>query len=281
MRDDYERPPRPSLALWLALVALIAAAVFLYFRSTHDTVETPPPILIPDEVEREPVIRHPLPPMPEPEPEEEAAEETQPPPIAEHLPSPLPALDESDAALSSLAGYLISSPRLAELLVTRNMIRRLVITADSLTGRALPLNHIPTTFPTERFPVVQRGEEIFLDERNYARYGRHVALLDSLDSGDLVRAYVHFYPLLQEAYRDLGYPQGFFNDRLIAVIDHLLETPEVSGPIRLEHPSVFYVYADPRLEALSTGQRLLIRMGPDNAAAVKRKLREIRRELVR
>ncbi|HET7131776.1 MAG TPA: DUF3014 domain-containing protein, partial [Gammaproteobacteria bacterium] len=65
----------------------------------------------------------------------------------------------------------------------------------------------------------------------------------------------------------------------LEVVDHLLATPDVTEPVRLVQPSVYYKYADPKLEALSAGQKLLIRMGPDNAAAVKAKLREIQAEL--
>ena len=58
---------------------------------------------------------------------------------------------------------------------------------------------------------------------------------------------------------------------------HLLATPEVQGPIELTQPRVFYEFADPELEALSSGQKTLIRMGPENAAVVKAKLREVRK----
>jgi hypothetical protein len=44
---------------------------------------------------------------------------------------------------------------------------------------------------------------------------------------------------------------------------------------------VFYEYADPSLEQLSAGQKLLIRMGSENAAALKLKLRELRREVAK
>jgi hypothetical protein len=44
-------------------------------------------------------------------------------------------------------------------------------------------------------------------------------------------------------------------------------------------PSVLYKYADPKLESLSSGQKLLIRMGPENETAVKAKLRELRAAL--
>ena len=62
----------------------------------------------------------------------------------------------------------------------------------------------------------------------------------------------------------------------IEVIDHLLETPEVNDPIELVRPHVLYEYSDPNLEALSSGQKLLLRMGSDNAARIKGTLRELR-----
>jgi hypothetical protein len=62
----------------------------------------------------------------------------------------------------------------------------------------------------------------------------------------------------------------------VQVIDHLLQTPDLRGPIELKQGKVFYEYADPALESRSAGQKLLMRMGPDNAAAIKKKLRELK-----
>jgi hypothetical protein len=63
---------------------------------------------------------------------------------------------------------------------------------------------------------------------------------------------------------------------MVTVIDMLLATPQITGPIQLVRPNVMYVFADPKLEALPAGQKVLIRMGADNAAAVKAKLMELR-----
>jgi hypothetical protein len=96
-----------------------------------------------------------------------------------------------------------------------------------------------------------------------------------------VALYVRFYPLFQQAYKELGYPDRHFNDRAVEVIDHLLAAPEVAGPVALGKPWVMWEYADPALEARSAGQKALIRMGPDNARRLKAKLREIRRQVTR
>ena len=111
---------------------------------------------------------------------------------------------------------------------------------------------------------------------NAARYTAAVKLVEATDPQALSAAYFRVYPLLQQAYVDLGYPNAYFNNRLVEVIDHLLETPDVKAPLQVVQPNVFYEFADPQLEALSSGQKALLRIGPENAAIVKKKLRELR-----
>jgi hypothetical protein len=276
--NDEDAPRRPSKLFIIAMVALVAAAAWLYLRDPAPVPQAFPPAASPaPEMEPEPLVRHPV---PAPSAIEEEADEADMSPLGEYLVEELPALDESDSAIIALARYLVSKPELAELLVTTDTIRRFVSTVDSLTGDALPLAHLPASAPGGRFLALERGDQLFLDERNFARYETHVALLGSLDVTELAQAYAHFYPLFQEAWQDLG-KGGYFNDRLIEVIDHLLEAPEASLPLRLEQPSVAYVYADPALESQSAGRKLLLRVGPENAAAVRQRLRELRAALVR
>ena len=99
------------------------------------------------------------------------------------------------------------------------------------------------------------------------------------DPDALVDLYRRYYPRLQAAYVDLGYPDGYFNDRVIEVIDHLLETPDSTAPASLVRPHVLYEFADPELEALSAGQKLLIRMGPENATRSKAALAQLRERI--
>ncbi len=103
-----------------------------------------------------------------------------------------------------------------------------------------------------------------------------VELVDSLDADATVALYKRLYPQFQAAYENLGNPDSYFNDRVIEVIDHLLTAPEAPATITLARPNVLYEFADPALEAESAGRKLLLRMGPGNAARVKAKLREIR-----
>jgi len=132
-------------------------------------------------------------------------------------------------------------------------------------------------------PFAADGDEVsgVISAANYARYDGLVQALASLDVPKAVALYKRFYPLFQRAYQDIGFPDGYFNDRLVAVIDHLLATPSPAEPLKLVRPNVFYEYADPQLEALSAGQKLLIRMGPAHRATVKSRLTALKSELTR
>jgi len=100
-----------------------------------------------------------------------------------------------------------------------------------------------------------------------------------VDARKAVAWYVRYYPLFQQAYRDLGYPHGYFNDRLIVAIDDMLAAPQATPPVALVRTDTYYRFVDPSLQQLSAGQKLMLRLGPENAAKVKAKLREIRAAL--
>src|SRR5262249_307147 len=129
--------------------------------------------------------------------------------------------------------------------------------------------------------VTTQGEVTTLSDANFARYAPLMRMVQGADVKSMAVVYERLYPLFQQSYEDLGYPGKYFNDRLVEVIDHLLQTPEPAGPLQLTQPKVFYEFADPELEGRSAGQRLPLRLGPENARATKAKLREFRAEIVK
>jgi hypothetical protein len=167
--------------------------------------------------------------------------------------------------------------------VPENLVRNIVVTIDNLPRSKTAVERRPVK-PTPGATIVIAGtstaeETMTLSEANFARYEPFVKLVQATDSKQLAAVYLHYYPLFQEAYEDLGYPDKYFNDRVVEVIDHLLESPTPRGPVRLTQPRVYYEFADPALEARSTGQKLLIRMGNANATQIKAKLRELRTQI--
>ncbi len=192
--------------------------------------------------------------------------------------SPLPALDASDAAVLAALGAL-TGDGLTALLNPEHVIQRTVATIDSLPRQKIASDALPVRGASGSFAAKREAGGDAIDAKNYARYDTYAAIAKSMDAQKVVAWYVHYYPLFQEAYRQLGYADGYFNDRLVAVIDHLLATPDLPQPPALTQSKVMYEYADPSLESRSAGQKLLLRSGPDNEAAIKAKLREIRATL--
>jgi hypothetical protein len=189
---------------------------------------------------------------------------------------PLPELADSDAPLLDALGKISSADAVKDFLVPQDLIRKIVVTIDNLPRQKVAVEKRPANPPGGSFEA--KGDELHatLDQRNFERYKPMVAVVSQLDAKQLGALYIHYYPLFQESYQNLGYPNGYFNDRLVEVIDNLLATPEPKGPIELVRPNVMYTYADPALEGRTAGQKLLIRMGPENAKAVKAKLTELR-----
>jgi hypothetical protein len=190
--------------------------------------------------------------------------------------APLPELADSDSPLRDALGGISSADAVKDFLVPQDLIRKIVVTVDNLPRQKIAVEKRPANPTPGSF--LANGDELHatLDQRNFERYKPLVAVVSQLDAKQLGALYIHYYPLFQQSYQNLGYPNGYFNDRLVQVIDNLLATPDLKGPIELVRPNVMYTYADAGLEARPAGQKLLIRMGPENAKAIKAKLTELR-----
>jgi hypothetical protein len=256
---------KPSIRMPLIVAAIVVAAAGLggwYYWYSHNAAMPMIPVGGQPEAEAPPPsarIEHPVPAAPD-----EAAK------------APLPELNDSDKAIIDALGSADPGLSLAQYLVPESVIRHIVVTVDNLPRQKVAVDKRPVT-PAAGALVVD-GDELHatLDSRNFRRYEPIMDVIRKADMQRFAAVYLRFYPLFQKAYQDLGYPTGYFNDRMVTVIDMLLATPQITGPIQLVRPNVMYVFADPKLEALPAGQKVLIRMGADNAAVVKAKLMELR-----
>ena len=267
-------------AVLFILGILLAAGIYFYLTG-RDTARGPTTVALPQATEPEQATLAPpkYPVTPAPEPSIPPAETTTAEPPA---PPPLPALDASDPMLAGAIGALLDAERFGGMLMFESFVRHVVVNIDNLAAAKLPVKFriykpVPGAFPVRR--ETADSEQFSLDPANYQRYTLYVDMLESLDPAGVIRIYTHYYPLFQEAYAALGYPDRYFNDRVVEVIDTLLATPEVVGPVQLLQPAVLYTYADPELEALTAGQKMLLRAGPDNGRRLRELLREYRRRI--
>jgi hypothetical protein len=258
--------------LLLILGIAIAGAVMWWFSTQAPrpgaevpVAPAPQPPASSSVVAAEPAIQHPV-------------EEAEPPLGAA----------EVDRALADLLGR----KAVTTFLQAGDFPRRFVATVDNFGRAHAPASLWPVNPTGGRFTVEEREGGPVIAAGNAARYMPFVRLAESIDAARAARLYARMYPLLQRAYQELGYPKRYFNDRLVAVIDQLLATPvveypvqvrlvEVKGPIASERPWVRYEYADPALESLTAGQKILVRVGAANARRLKAKLAEVRAQLAK
>jgi hypothetical protein len=254
------------IAAAVAVVGLTIGSVVYIYQGKKPKPAAPPPAtaqLPPETAEpevAEPAVKHPL-----PEPA---------------TPEALPSLDDSGPSVQGAIAGVFGQEFADKFVIQDQLVRHIVVSIDNLPEQKLaerirPVKPVPGAFAaggTVDAPV--------LDSTNYERYKPLVQLIQNTDTKQLAAMYKRYYPLFQEAYANLGHPPEYFNDRLVQVIDHLLETPDVQGPIALTQPGLRYEFADQAVESRSAGQKILIRMGSANAAVIKEKLKQLRAEVI-
>ncbi|EIT68999.1 DUF3014 domain-containing protein [Hydrocarboniphaga effusa] len=192
-------------------------------------------------------------------------------------PAPLPSLQDSDEPVRQSLIDLFGLDVVEQYLLPQALIMRFVVMVDNLPNPNLTAKMRSIRKVGGDFVVEQRDDRIYLSDANPARYAALVQALQVADMSRVAAFYRQHYRLFQQAYDQLGYSQRSFNQRFAYVLDHLLATPQVEGPIELLRPRFFYEFADPQLQALSSGQKAMLRLGAGNRVIVEAKLSELRR----
>lgn len=273
-------PPQES-SRWglvvLVLVVLAGAGGAWWWWQAQAPVVTPAVVSAPPVAAAPPAL-----PASEPASGPQNPVETLAPPEAT-----LPALAGSDDHVARALGELLGARDIAAFLQMDGLVRRVVATVDNLGREHAPARLWPVHPTPERFVVVGGGPVQTIGLDNAARYGALVRWIESVNMERAVALYARLYPLFQQAYEELGYPGRYFNDRLVAVIDHLLQAPEPASPVAVKltevkgdvpslRPWVRYEFADPQLQSLSSGQKIMVRVGLENERRLKARLKALR-----
>ncbi len=254
-RERWFTEPDEKLGRWiLGGVVLIALGAGAWYWQKRQKAEPEPTIAAEPVKADEPKIKNPI----------ETPGDVDP---------SLPAGEQTAA--------LIGAPRFEAMFTPDDFVRNVVATVDNLARQKVAARMNPAKPPAGNFVTAGSGDDVVLGAANFARYTPWVELVHALDVDATAELYRRLYPQFQAAYEQLGHPDGYFNDRVIEIIDHLLAAPEPPATIALARPNVLYEFADPALEAESAGRKLLLRMGPGNAARVKMKLRDIRDKIAK
>lgn len=294
MTDHDLRPPRPSaplrgrgtpLAATALLLALAAGGWYAWQHTQAPHVvalPAPAPAAAPE------LAAAPQPPAPEPMAAAAPPEGPQHPvTVPADATSPAPDAAGFEQAVSDWLGR----PQVLKFVALQGLAHHIVATIDNLPrGHAAP--RLWPLYPVGGRMLTQQAADgsLQIAPGNSARYDAVVGWIASVDVAQAAALYRRFYPVLQQAYEALGYPGQYFNDRLVAVIDHLLQAPEVQEPLALrlvevqgsvapQQPWLRYELADPQWQSLSAGHKILLRLGPAHAQTLKAQLRALRSQI--
>lgn len=255
------------IAVGVASLAGVFAAYF-YMQSSQQPAQVSQPVAVP-ELQPESGVNNKLESNPILRPTIEVQQEQS-----------LPSLHESDKYVKDALASLVSNDALMKLLNIERIIRNIVVTVDNLPNERVPLRTLPVKQAHGIFLVEDAGDKKIISQKNFERYAVYTKIAKAINAQKLVELYVRLYPLFQQTYEEIGYPNKYFNDRLLETLDNLLAAPEPGKPIRLAQPHVLYTYDDPDLESRSAGQKILMRMGRVNELKIKAWLREIKQQVL-
>ena len=192
----------------------------------------------------------------------------------------LPPLDQMDAFLRQLLGALSNHPGLASWLLSDDLIKQLAAAIHKASRGESPSRDFRAFAPKSGFRVVPRGTRMAIDPAGYARYKSLVDGVTSVEASAVAKVYRTIHPRLNEAYRNLGHPNGEVNDAVEAGLSILLDTPVLKDPTYVvEGSGVRWKFADPKIEGLYGSQKQLLRMGPDQTDRVLVWLRALQSSL--
>lgn len=256
---------KKNILIAVAVIIVLAGgiAAYLYWQdnqSKPETVQQVPPPAPPSLPAQEPAAK-------------EAIEALPEQPV-------LPKLSESDKFMLDTMADLVGDKSLMKLFYTKWIIRKIVATIDNLPRKRVSPNVMPVKRAPGKFITKGPEEGKTISPKNATRYAAYMKIAEMADPQKLVEVYVRLYPLFQQAYEELGYPKKYFNDRLLTVLDHLLDAPDLKEPVALVQPNVFYLYAKESLEARSAGQKILMRIGSANEAKIKSRLSGIKQQIM-
>ena len=184
--------------------------------------------------------------------------------------------DEGDDGLFRAAvGRLSTHPELASYLVNDRLLRRFVRAVDAIAGGYSPSDEVEFLRPSRPFIVREDEGRLVIASGSYGRYDVVTDVFTALESDGANELYRQFQPRLEAIYREVGWANDDFDNRLREAVDHLLEVTTSSGQVEVEQRAIVYAYAEDRFENLTGAQKHFLRMGPRNVGAIQSKLRSL------
>ena len=169
---------------------------------------------------------------------------------------------------------------LAQFVAGDYVVERAVAIIDALRRGEVPYKLLPVGKPSTTFPISDNGLRVTLDTAGLSRYDGFAQWVGGLNTPALVSLLNDYEMIATQALTRMGVTDFDIRSALLAATTQILSTPQVSVDAELMRREANWVYMDPELEALSSLQKQVLRMGPENADIVQQKARDIRGALL-
>jgi len=180
--------------------------------------------------------------------------------------APLPPSEKSDSQMRKDLASLSTLPEWAQWLGVSDLLDRFVVFVDNVAEDVSPRKQLDFINVTP-----QKSERL-----ETGRYDRIVAVIASVDAKGMAQVVRDMHPLLETAYRKLGYPDRKFDQVAAKALQRIIDAPVVEKPVRLVPKGANnFGFEDEKLEAQGPVEKLLLRMGPKNTKILQNKAREL------
>ncbi len=179
--------------------------------------------------------------------------------------------DRVRSLLESVSASALFRRALAE----GDLVRRWTVVTDNLAEGVSPRAQLGFLAPGRPFSVVNRRGKHVIAPESYGRYDEFADAVASVDARAVASVYRELHPVLEAAYRALGYPTASLDGVTARALHRLEAAPTRDGAVVVRREGRAFLFADDRLEDLGAVEKQLLRMGPRNTRLLQAKAREI------
>ena len=275
MAEKDAEPRANPIFLGILFAGILATLVFILMTGDYGEPTLPEELVM---------VQPSVEPAPMPIEAEAPAAPIAAPPVTEVQPKipPAPVVSEEtgDQYARESIDAVNGGKALAQFVAGDYVVERAVAIIDALRRGEVPYKLLPVGKPSTTFPISDNGLRVTLDTAGFSRYDGFAQWVGGLNTPALVSLLKDYEMIATQALTRMGVTDFDIRSALLAATTQILSTPQVSVDAELMRREANWVYMDPELEALSSLQKQVLRMGPENADIVQQKARDIRGALL-
>jgi len=275
MAETDAEPRANPIFLGILFAGILATLVFILMTGDYGEPTLPEELVM---------VQPSVEPAPMPIETEAPAAPIAAPVITELQPKipPAPAVSEEtgDQYARESIDAVNGGKALAQFVAGGYVVERAVAIIDALRRGEVPYKLLPVGKPSTTFPISDNGLRVTLDTAGFSRYDGFAQWVGGLDTPALVSLLNDYEMIATQALTRMGVTDFDIRSAVLAATTQILSTPQVSVDAELMRREANWVYMDPELEALSSLQKQVLRMGPENAYIIQQKARDIRGALL-